>query len=178
MDTSSITTAVVEFVRVNQFWGPVIVGLLAFGESVVILSFFVPAVGILLALGAVAGAAGGVSFVPLWIGIVIGASLGNLISWWVGTHYGDAFKNWKPIRERPQIVARCEQAIQKYGVFAIFLGRFFGPLHGTVATLAAIGRMNPYWFHICNWLSAMVWGGAILYAGMAGGDMARRLMGG
>jgi membrane protein DedA with SNARE-associated domain len=178
MDVQGFTTAVVEFVRANQFWGPIIVGLLAFGESVVVLSFFVPAVGILLALGALAGAAGGVSFWPLWTGVVIGAAVGNMVSWWVGTHYGDTFLQWKPIRERPEIVQKTREAFQKYGAFAIFIGRFFGPLHGTIATVAAIGKMNPTVFHICNWLSAMVWAGAILYGGMVGGDTARRLLGG
>jgi membrane protein DedA with SNARE-associated domain len=178
MDIAAFSNAVVEFVRANQFWGPVIVGLLAFGESVVILSFFVPAVGILFALGAVAGAAGGVAFLPLWIGIVVGASLGNLISWWVGVHYGPAFLQWKPIRERPNIVKASHDAFEKYGFLAIFMGRFFGPLHGTVATIAAIAGMNPLVFHVCNWLSAGVWGAAILYGGMMGGETARQLLGG
>jgi membrane protein DedA with SNARE-associated domain len=178
MDLQGFSNAVVEFIRNNQFWGPPIVGLLAFGESVVVLSFFVPAVGILFALAALAGAAGGVELLPLWAGVVIGASLGNLISWWVGTHYGDAFKRWRPMAERPHIIAGAERAIQRWGVFAIFAGRFFGPLHGTVATIAAIGKMNPYAFHVANWLSAMVWAGVVLYGGAYGGEGVRRILGG
>ena len=119
------------------------------------MSFFVPAVGIIFALGAAAGVAGGIPFWPLWSGVVIGASLGNLISWWIGVHYGHVFKEWKPIRDRPQILAASENAIKRWGVAAIFIGRFFGPLHGTVATLAAMGGLNPAQFHIANWLSAM-----------------------
>lgn len=178
MSTPTYITAVMDFVREHQAYGPLIGGALAFGESIVVLSFFVPAVGIILALGVAAGAAGGVAFVPLWIGIVIGASLGNLVSWWVGTHYGEAFKQWKPIRERPGLVAKTEAAFRTWGVFAIFIGRFFGPLHGTIATVAAIGKMNPVLFHIANWLSAGVWAGALLYAGMSGGELVTRLIGG
>lgn len=175
MDIPNFISGIVAFVRENQIWGPPIVAALAFGESVVILSFFVPAVGIIFALGALAGASGGIAFWPLWAGVVVGAGLGNLVSWWIGTHYGHVFKEWKPIRDRPQIVAASENAIKRWGVAAIFIGRFFGPLHGTVATLAAIGGLNPVQFHVANWLSAMVWAGAILYSGMSGGDMARRL---
>ena len=174
----NFVNATVDFIRQNQLWGPPIVAALAFGESVVILSFFVPGVGIIFALGAAAGVAGGISFWPLWSGVVIGAALGNLISWWIGVHYGHVFKEWKPIRERPQILAASEAAIKRWGVLAIFIGRFFGPLHGTVATLAAMGGLNAMAFHIANWLSAMVWAGVILYAGMTGGDLARRLFGG
>jgi membrane protein DedA with SNARE-associated domain len=176
MDLNSYVGAIVDFIRQNQVWGPPIVAALAFGESVVILSFFVPAVAILFALGAAAGAAGGIAFWPLWSGIVVGAGLGNLISWWIGIHYGHHFKEWRPIRERPHILAASESAIKRWGVFAIFIGRFFGPLHGTVATLAAIGGLNPAKFHVANWASAMVWAGAILYSGMAGGEMTRRMM--
>jgi membrane protein DedA with SNARE-associated domain len=178
MSMPGYITAVTDFVRENQAAGPVIAGLLAFGESIVVVSFFVPAVGILFALAVAAGAAGGVAFLPLWAGIVIGASLGNLISWWIGTHYGEAFKQWKPIRERPGLVEKTEAAFKRWGVFAIFIGRFFGPLHGTIATIAAIGKMNPLVFHVANWLSAGVWAGAILYAGMQGGELASRFMGG
>ncbi len=172
----SLTQPVLDFIRTHQAWAPYIAAGLAFGESVVGLSFFIPAVGILFGMGLLIGSQG-LEFWPVFAGIVLGAGLGNLVSWHIGVHYGDAFKQWKPIRERPQVVETSERFFARFGWLGIFIGRFFGPLHGTIATVAAIAKMNPAVFHIANWLSAAVWAAAILGGGSQGGEALRRFVG-
>jgi membrane protein DedA with SNARE-associated domain len=176
MSLTEYTDQVLAFLRANQQWAPFIAAALAFGESVVVVSFFVPAVGILFGMGLLIGTQG-MAFWPTFAGIVIGASLGNLISWYVGAVYGDKFKQWKPIRERPQVVEASERFFKQYGFLGIFIGRFFGPLHGTIATVAAIAKMNPLVFHVSNWASAAIWAAVVLGAGAQGGEQLRRLLG-
>lgn len=176
MTFADLTNDAMAFIRANQAWAPWIAFGLAFGESLVVVSFFVPAVGILFGIGLLIGSQG-LSFWPVFSAIVIGASLGNLVSWYIGIHYGEAFKQWKPIRDRPKVVEASERFFKTYGFLGIFIGRFFGPLHGTIATVAAIAKMNPLIFHISNWASAAVWAAAILGGGSQSGELLRRFVG-
>jgi hypothetical protein len=99
------------------------------------------------------------------------------LSFGIGIHYGEAFKQWKPIRDRPKVVEVSERFFKTYGFLGIFIGRFFGPLHGTIATVAAIAKMNPLVFHLSNWASAAVWAAAILGGGSQSGELLRRIVG-
>ena len=57
MDFELIKASTVGFVQHNQSWAPFVVAGLAFGESIAILSLFVPATVILIAIGALIGVA-------------------------------------------------------------------------------------------------------------------------
>ncbi len=48
MDFETIRTTTLDFVREHQAWAPVITGIIAFCESLAVLSFLVPATVILL----------------------------------------------------------------------------------------------------------------------------------
>ncbi len=73
MDFEAIQTSIVAFVRQNQSWAPYIVAGLEFGESVAVLSLFVSATVILIAISAFIGVAD-LEFWPLGLGAVIGAA--------------------------------------------------------------------------------------------------------
>ena len=52
-----------------------------------------------------------------------------------------------------------------WGVAAVFIGRFFGPLRASVPLAAGIFRM-PYWhFQLANFTSAFLWAGVLLGIG-------------
>lgn len=51
---------------------------------------------------------------------------------------------------------------EAWGILAIFIGRFFGPLRASVPPVAGIFEM-PYWqFQIANFNSALVWAAVLL----------------
>ena len=53
----------------------------------------------------------------------------------------------------------------RWGVLAIFIGRFFGPLRASVPLVAGIFAM-PYWsFQIANFTSAFLWAAVLLTLG-------------
>jgi membrane protein DedA with SNARE-associated domain len=55
--------------------------------------------------------------------------------------------------------------VKRWGVLAIFIGRFFGPLRASVPLVAGIFHM-PYWtFQLANFSSAFVWAGVLLLFG-------------
>src|SRR5919205_918909 len=86
MDIESLRTTVVDFVRHHEGWAPLVVAVLAFGESLAFLSLLFPATVLLVAIGAVAGGMG-LGFWPIWIGAAVGASLGDWLSYEVGRYF-------------------------------------------------------------------------------------------
>jgi len=55
--------------------------------------------------------------------------------------------------------------MKKWGIFGIFIGRFFGPLRASVPLVAGMFAM-PYWrFQFANFFSAFVWAATLLTLG-------------
>lgn len=167
IDAGELARTVAEFVRTQQAWGAPIVALLAFGESLAVISLVVPATVILLAIGALVGAAD-VPVVPLVIGATIGAGLGDWVSYWFGARYGWAVRGMWPFASRPGLLDTGERFFQRFGLASVFVGRFSGPARAVVPLIAGIVRM-PFWpFQIANWTSAALWAIALLALPSAG----------
>ena len=160
----AVTQDIVAFVRLHEVWAAPIVGALAFGESLAFISLLIPAWAILVALGTVIGKSG-LSFWPIWVGGAVGAALGDWLSYWVGVKLGPAVAHVWPLTRNPELIPRGERFVAKWGVLAIFIGRFSGPLRATVPLVAGIFDM-PYWrFQAANFISAFVWVAMLLTLG-------------
>jgi membrane protein DedA with SNARE-associated domain len=82
-DTVAFVTAMA---HTHPYWAFPIAFAIAFTESFVGLSFLMPGFLLLVSLGGVIGASHA-SLFPAWAGAVMGAILGDWISWWIGFHY-------------------------------------------------------------------------------------------
>lgn len=101
---------------------------------------------------------------------IAGAIIGDSIGYAIGRRGG------KPLLTRlgsrfpkhfgPQQVATAERSFEKWGVWAVFFGRFVALLRIFAGPLAGVLRM-PYWkFLIANVLGGIVWAGgttAVIY---------------
>lgn len=164
MNVEQLTAPLVDFVRHNQGWAPVIVGALAFGESLAVLSVLFPATVMLVAIGALIGAAD-LAFWPIWLGAVVGGSLGDWVSYEFGRWVGPSAKHRWPLNKQPHLVDRSEKFIGRFGVWGVFLGRFFGPLRALVPLVAGLFDMPRLPFQAANVASAMVWAMGLLGPG-------------
>ena len=164
MDIEGLKTTVVEFVRLHQAWAPFIVAALAFGESLAVISLFVPATVMLLAIGGMIGSLG-LGFWPIWAGAAIGAALGDWLSYEVGRYFEDKAHHVWPLRNHRNLIEKGEAFTRKYGVWAIFLGRFFGPARAFVPLVAGIFEMPRTPFQVANVTSALLWAFALLAPG-------------
>ncbi len=168
---------IIEFVRLHQAWAAPVVFALAFGESLAFISLLVPAWAALVGIGALIGPSG-ISFWPVWIAGSLGAALGDWLSYWVGLKLGPAVANIWPLSRHPDLIPKGETFVKKWGVLAIFIGRFFGPLRASVPLVAGIFGM-PYWrFQLANFSSAFLWAGVLLTLGDVVSLAIRRLWGG
>lgn len=176
MTLAEATDTVIAFVRDNQQWTILVVGVLAFGESLAVISLLVPATAILFGLGALIGA-GGVAFWPIWFAAFVGAFLGDWVSYVIGQRIGWRVVEIWPLRRRPDIVINGHRFFERWGVWSVFIGRFFGPLRAIVPLVAGICQMSRLPFMIGNLLSAMIWAFGILAPGAFGIVWLERLFG-
>jgi len=167
--------AFVEFVRSHREWASAAVFILAFGESLVFVSLILPFWAMLVGLGAVIGV-GSSDFPVIWIAASFGAGLGDSVSYWIGFRLHNQVARMWPMSRDPGLLARSKTFLDRYGVWAIVLGRFSGPLRATVPFLAGAARMDQILFQIANWLSAFLWALVLLVFGGSIGLLFERFM--
>jgi membrane protein DedA with SNARE-associated domain len=155
---------VIAFVRAHELWTAPVAGVLAFGESLAFISLLLPAWAVLVGIGVLIGEAG-ISFWPVWVAGSVGAALGDWLSYWIGYRFGPAVAKVWPLSRKPDLILTGERFISRWGIPAIFIGRFSGPLRAAVPLVAGIFAM-PYWrFQAANFVSAFVWVATLLTLG-------------
>lgn len=155
---------VVEFVRTHQQFALPVIALLAFGESIAFVSLVLPFWGILVTLGVLLPQAG-VAVIPIWVAASVGAALGDWFSYWLGVHYHEQIGRVWPLSRHPEFIPRAHALFERWGIFAIWLGRFSGPLRATVPIVAGAVQMSPWRFQFANWGSAFLWAAVLLGLG-------------
>lgn len=152
------------FLREHQMWAGVTVGLVAFGESLVLVGLLIPATALMVLIGGLVGA-GVIDPVPVVLGAVIGAVLGDIVSYGLGRVMGSGIVHRWPLKRYRSGVAQARLFFRKYGFAAIFFGRFFGPLRSTVPLVAGMMAMDQKRFQLANIGSALVWAPLMLAPG-------------
>lgn len=176
MSITELTQVTVTFIENNQVWAIPIMFLLAFGESLAVLSLLLPATAMLLGAGALIGA-GLLPFWPTWITVTIGAILGDSVSYWLGKYYHQQVISSWPLKNHQKLIYRAEQFFHRYGVMGVFIGRFFGPLRAFVPLVAGTMQMPSIKFNLANVTSALVWAFGMLLPGTLGVQWLADLMG-
>jgi membrane protein DedA with SNARE-associated domain len=166
MTLDSIVNETVAFVRTHEAWAPLVVALLAFGESFAVISLFIPATLALVGIGLLIGASG-IQFIPCWAAAAIGATLGDWISYWIGLKLRDTARHTWPLSRYPGMYERGERFFVSWGVWSIFVGRFFGPVRAVIPLIAGTFAMPQLPFQIANITSAMLWAFVLLAPGFA-----------
>ena len=154
----------VEFVRVHEALAAPVVFALAFGESLAFISLLIPAWAALVGIGVLIGS-GDLNFWPIWVAGALGAAFGDWLSYWIGFKLGPPVAHIWPLSRHPELLPKGEAFVKRWGVLAIFIGRFFGPLRASVPLVAGIFRMPFLQFQIANFTSAFVWAAALLTLG-------------
>jgi len=171
---SSYVGSLVTFIAHHAEWAFPIMFITAFGESFVFLSLLFPGTALMVAAGLLVPD-GTLPLFPLLSGAILGAVLGDGVSWQLGRRYGHLLDNRWPFTRRPDLMTRGTAFFQKYGVAGVFIGRFFGPLRATIPLVAGIAKMRPMPFWFANIVSALIWGPALLLPGSAVVLFANRL---
>ena len=156
---------ILAFIGAHPGWAALIIGVTAFGESFVFLSILFPGTAILVAAGALA-ANGTIEPVSAILAGIIGAVLGDGVSFWIGQRFGAILPNHWPLRGHEDTLKRGTDFFQSYGGMSVFIGRFFGPVRAVIPLAAGMMKMPVWQFYVANVLSAMIWAPALVLSGM------------
>ena len=152
----SLLSTIADFISRNAMWAGLILGSITFVESLVVIGAFIPATGLLVIAGGMA-AAGILDPWNVIIGCVVGATLGDAVSYWIGRNMGSRVLHHRLLLAHRRKVAWTRLYCRRYGIAAIFIGRFFGPLRAFVPVMVGVLSMRHLKFQIANVTSAIIW---------------------
>jgi membrane protein DedA with SNARE-associated domain len=174
MGLAHYANLVVDFVRQHPNWTAAIVAGLAFGESLAFVSLILPFWGIMVfGIGPLLGAANALHFFTIVAAAAVGAALGDWLSYWIGYRYHEKVQGLWPLRNHPRLLEQGRAFFKKWGIWAIVLGRFSGPLRASVPIVAGSAEMPWLRFQLANWSSAFIWSAALLSPGTFAGQWLR-----
>ena len=160
----ALISETVRFISQHAGWTFPIMFVTAFGKSFVFVSLLFPGTTIMIAAGLLVPG-GTIQLVPLLSGAILGAVLGDSVSYWLGLRFGVAIKSSWPLSKNPALLEHGEALFRHYGGASVFIGRFFGPFRASVPLIAGIMRMPSLQFWIANIASALIWAPALLLPG-------------
>ncbi len=166
-----------DFIAAHSGWAAAIMFVTAFGESFAFVSLLFPGTSMLIAAGALM-ANGTLPYMPVVAGAVVGAVLGDSVSYWLGRRFGGGIGRLWPFCRNPDLLPSGMRFFQKHGGKSVFVGRFFGPVRCVIPLAAGVMLMPRGWFWFANVTSAVVWAPCLLFAGDAMGQLGDRLVGG
>ena len=137
-------------------WALGVAFLAAIIEAVAIVGTIIPGTFIVMGVAGAAAAAGQ-PMIPFLVVAVLGAVIGDFLSYWVGFRYRFAVRGWWPFSKRPELMAGADRFFERYGSYSVALCRFIPVLRSLVPLVAGIAGMNRRRFLVANVASAFVW---------------------
>jgi membrane protein DedA with SNARE-associated domain len=164
---SEFISQAVAVVQAHPGWAaPVLFGL-AFCESFAFISLLLPTASVLVAVGALLGASG-MAFWPLWLAAAAGAVAAHALSYAIAFHFKEQIARIWPLSRNPALLTRGVAFFRRWGLAAVFLGRFFGPLRAVMPLAAGLCEMPWRPFLIANVASGLLWTAGMLAPGVIG----------
>ncbi len=136
-----------------------------FAESGLFFGFFFPGDSLLFAAGLLASQ-GFFSIIPLIIGLLFAAILGDNVGYWFGAKVGPAiFSREDSLFFHKKHIDRTERFYAKYGPKAVVLARFVPIVRTFAPILAGVGKMAYGRFLRYNILGGLLWAAGVTSMG-------------
>jgi membrane protein DedA with SNARE-associated domain len=165
-----------DLIRTHSDWAAVVMFVTAFGESFAFVSLAFPGTTVLIAAGTLM-ASGSLPYGSVLAGAVLGAVLGDSVSYWIGRRFGPGIARRWPFSRNPELLPRGIGFFERHGGKSVFIGRFFGPIRAVIPLTAGIMKMPGGRFWFANVTSALVWAPMLMFVGDAVGEAGERAFG-
>lgn len=169
-----VASPIVEWLNANPELAGLGTFLISAAESIAIIGTIIPGSVMMTAIGALVGA----GIIPLWstlIWAILGAIVGDGVSYWLGYHFKDHIYDIWPFKQHPKILQSGEVFFRKHGSMSVFIGRFVGPVRALVPVVAGMFGMRPFIFILANVTSAIGWAPAYMLPGFLLGAVSLEL---
>ena len=131
-------------------------------EAVAVLGILIPGTPILMAVAGAAAMAGQ-SMTPFLVLSILGAVVGDFVSFWAGKRFSCRLVRLWPFSGRPELMGNAERFFRRYGTASVALCRFVPVLRSTVPLVAGMAGMHQRRFLAANVTSALVWAPVHIY---------------
>jgi membrane protein DedA with SNARE-associated domain len=147
--------------------------LAAIVEAVAVVGILIPGTPILMAVAGAAAMAGQ-PMLPFLTLSIIGAVIGDFMSFWFGKRFSHRLCTVWPFATRPELMENASHFFDRWGVYSVALCRFVPVLRSTVPLVAGMAGMRQRRFVFANVVSAFVWAPVHIYpAKLAGLSLGR-----
>ena len=171
-----VAQPLLDFVQAHSDWAALVMFITAFGESFAFISLLFPGTTVLIAAGTLLSD-GTLPYASILVGAVLGAVLGDSVSYWLGRSFGGGIGRLWPFSRHPDVLRRGILFFARHGGKSVFIGRFFGPIRAVIPLAAGIMQMPRGRFWFANVTSALVWAPMLLLLGDLVGEVGDRLIG-
>jgi len=114
---------------------------------------------------------GTISFVPLLLSSTIGSIVGFAIMFKIGAKFGIAIEDKPKLWFIPHAtIMKAEFWFRKYGYALIIANRFLTGTRAVISFVAGASAMKFYPSLFLSAISALIWNGLLIYAGMSMGN--------
>ena len=108
-------------------------------------------------------------YLPLVVVTGCGALSGDLLSFWLGNHYGRRMLTLRSFRKHRHLVRLSQQFFCVHGGKSLFFARFLGPIRGITPFIAGLSKMPQRLVIVYSLISSILWGIAYPGLGYLGG---------
>jgi membrane protein DedA with SNARE-associated domain len=165
-----------DLIKAHSDWAAAVMFITAFGESFAFVSLLFPGTTVLIAAGTLLSG-GTLPYASILVSAILGAVLGDSVSYWLGRRFGGGIARIWPFTRHPELLPRGIEFFERHGGKSVFIGRFFGPIRAVIPLAAGVMRMPRGRFWFANVTSALVWAPMLLFAGDLAGEAGDRLIG-
>jgi membrane protein DedA with SNARE-associated domain len=161
----SYFSPLIAFVSAHSQYAYVAIFMLALSEAVPVIGTVIPGSTLIIGISALATESNASAWLLL-IAAIAGAIAGDGFSFWLGQRYHEQILSSWPLHRYPQLIARSESFIARYGAASVFLARFTAVVRAFVPLMSGILRMSPRQFYAANILSAFAWAPVHVFPGV------------
>ncbi|SJZ46236.1 membrane-associated protein [Pilibacter termitis] len=156
----NFTELLTQLLHNREIYFYLVLGLIIFVETGIVIFPFLPGDSILFFAGSVAAlGSNSISVTVLVVSLTILAFFANLLNYEIGRHFGESLHKHPKLTRflKPHYIEEAEQFFEKYGSFAIFLGRFMPIIRTIVPFTAGTSKMPHKKFVLYNALGGFTW---------------------
>lgn len=137
-------------------WIGAAIAAVAFAESFFVVGVFMPGALLLFSLAAIAGGLD-LPLVPLLLWAAIGASAGDISSFFIGRELEHIFHERTVHKRWHRHLDRTHDFLEKWGILAVVVGRFVGPVRPFLPAVAGAAGMRRRVFLVSDAVSSVAW---------------------
>ncbi len=164
----------VDLIALNPGFALLVVFLAAIIEAVAVLGILIPGTPILMATAGAAAMAGQ-PMLPFLALAILGAVIGDFVSFWFGRRYSARLRGLWPFSRRPDLLDSAIRFFSRHGSASVAFCRFIPVLRSTVPLVAGMAGMRQRRFLLANVASAFVWAPVHIYPAQLAGLSLERL---